>query len=216
MEQAHRSRGRPRSPGAESRILAAALEEYVERGWAGFTMDAVARRAGVGKSTVYLRWQDKLVLLIDAVSVRTGELEDVDTGTLRGDLEHLAASLIHSYTMPHGWATLRLSIDAFTAPDGMRIYQERVNRRRETLSAAVITRARRRGELSDDFDALTLFHCLYGAVTVRMIGLGPDWEASEEAQRQMAAELVGFLLPDHPEPTRAVGAGGDAGPEAGQ
>ncbi|WP_121257980.1 TetR/AcrR family transcriptional regulator [Nocardioides ferulae] len=199
MEPPRRSRGRPRSPGAESRILAAALEEYVERGWSGFTMDAVARRAGVGKSTVYLRWQDKLVLLIDAVSAHQDTLEDVDTGTLRGDLEHLAATLIHSYTETYGWATLRLSIDVFSAPHGMRIYQEKVNRRRQSLSRGVIARARERGELADDFDGLTLFHSLYGAITMRMIGHGPDWVATDRRVNKMAAELVDFLLREGPD-----------------
>ena len=74
-----RSRGRPRTPGAEKRIIDAALEEYGEHGWSGFTMDGVARRAGVGKSTVYLRWQDKDTLLTDAVSSRSDDLGDVDT-----------------------------------------------------------------------------------------------------------------------------------------
>src|SRR5436189_212407 len=53
-EPTRRGRGRPRSPGAEEKILHAALEEYTEHGWAGFTMDGVARRAGFGKSTLYL------------------------------------------------------------------------------------------------------------------------------------------------------------------
>src|SRR3954465_3041476 len=64
-----RGRGRPRTPGAAKRTLDAALEEYGEHGWSGFTMDGVARRAGVGKSTVYLRWQDKESLLTDAVAM---------------------------------------------------------------------------------------------------------------------------------------------------
>ena len=84
-----RSRGRPRTPGAEQRIIDAALEEYGEHGWSGFTMDGVARRAGVGKSTVYLRWQDKDALLTDAVSASSGDLGEVDTGSLREDLRAL-------------------------------------------------------------------------------------------------------------------------------
>jgi DNA-binding transcriptional MerR regulator len=49
--------GRPRDPDLESRVLAAALRVYAEAGWSGFSFDAVARRAGVGKAPLYLRWQ---------------------------------------------------------------------------------------------------------------------------------------------------------------
>ena len=54
-----------------TRSCTSALEEYTEHGWAGFTMDGVARRAGFGKSTLYLRWADKDALLTDAVRLRT-------------------------------------------------------------------------------------------------------------------------------------------------
>src|SRR5262245_3701852 len=96
-EEPRRGRGRPRTPGAEKRITDAALEEYGEHGWAGFTMDGVARRAGVGKSTVYLRWQDKDSLLTDAVGTESGWLGAVDTGSLRGDLEALATNLFEHF-----------------------------------------------------------------------------------------------------------------------
>src|SRR3954451_13068508 len=99
-EEPRRGRGRPRTPGAEDKILTAALEEYGERGWAGFTMDAVARRAGVGKSTVYLRWRDKDSLLTDAVGTHSIGIEDVDTGSFRGDLEQLAGNLFRHYLDP--------------------------------------------------------------------------------------------------------------------
>src|SRR4051794_41814148 len=80
QDEPRRGRGRPRTPGADKRIIDAALEEYGEHGWSGFTMDGVARRAGVGKSTVYLRWQDKDSLLSEAVSTRSGELGGGGTG----------------------------------------------------------------------------------------------------------------------------------------
>ena len=77
-QEPRRGRGRPRTPGAEERIIEAALEEYGEHGWSGFTMDGVARRANVGKSTVYLRWQDKDTLLTDAVSSASLSLAAAD------------------------------------------------------------------------------------------------------------------------------------------
>jgi AcrR family transcriptional regulator len=82
--------GRPRDPELDRRIAQAALDLFADAGWAGFAMEAVARRAGVGKATVYLRWSSKEALLTDAVTLLLARVADVDTGTLRGDLVQLA------------------------------------------------------------------------------------------------------------------------------
>src|SRR3954454_7125943 len=110
-EAPRRGRGRPRSPGAEQKILHAALEEYTEHGWAGFTMDGVARRAGFGKSTLYLRWPDKDALLTDAVRLRSRVVTEEDTGSLHGDLTALATAIFQEFADAEGWARFRMVID---------------------------------------------------------------------------------------------------------
>jgi TetR/AcrR family transcriptional regulator, regulator of autoinduction and epiphytic fitness len=47
-------------------ILRAAVEELAEAGYGSFTIESVASRAGVGKSTIYRHWPDKLALIADA------------------------------------------------------------------------------------------------------------------------------------------------------
>lgn len=82
--------GRPRDPGRDTAILAAALDVLAEHGYDAMTMDEVAKRAGAGKATVYRRWSSKADLVAQAVAqVGSDEpsAEDLpDTGTLRGDL----------------------------------------------------------------------------------------------------------------------------------
>ncbi|MFC7589155.1 TetR/AcrR family transcriptional regulator [Nonomuraea antimicrobica] len=60
MDQPSRSAGTVRPGGRTARVRAAVLEatqdELVERGFHELTMDQVAARAGVGKTTVYRRW----------------------------------------------------------------------------------------------------------------------------------------------------------------
>ncbi|WP_435745222.1 TetR/AcrR family transcriptional regulator, partial [Nocardioides sp. SYSU DS0663] len=188
-------RGRPRDPDVAARVLDAALEEYGERGWAGFTMDAVARRAGVGKSTVYLRWRDKDALLLDAVESRAGGIEAVDTGTLRGDLEALATNLFRHYLDPAGWATLRMVVDAAGSPSTLGRLGERVARQHTDAVLPLLQRAVERGEAPVGFPATTLMLCLYGAVTMNRILLpGADRPVDEVVVQAQVADLVDFVL----------------------
>ena len=58
--------GRPRSEEAHRAILNATLELLVEVGYSALTVEGVAQRAGVGKATIYRRWNSKLLLVIEA------------------------------------------------------------------------------------------------------------------------------------------------------
>jgi len=190
-----RSRGRPRTPGAEQRIIEAALEEYGEHGWSGFTMDGVARRAGVGKSTVYLRWQDKDTLLTDAVGTHTGDLGDVDTGALRSDLQALAVSLFHHYREPAGWAALRVVIDTAGSPESLGGFTQAVTEVLADYAVQMGDRAVERGELDSDRLVFPIGQCIFGSVIVQNLTLRLEGRTlTDEEIEERAAVLVDLVL----------------------
>ena len=63
---------RARSASAHRKVLQAALELVAERGVDGTSMDAVARKSGVSKATIYKHWTDKDALLIEMLAVASG------------------------------------------------------------------------------------------------------------------------------------------------
>src|SRR5262249_60891513 len=90
------SAGRPRSEVAHQAILDATLALLSEVGFSALTVEGVAQRAGVGKATIYRRWPSKLPLVVEAF----GELpafEDVDAGTLEGDLKAMLTQYLRSF-----------------------------------------------------------------------------------------------------------------------
>ena len=56
----------PRIERSRQVILRAALAELGEAGYGAFTIESVAARAGVAKSTIYRHWPDKVTLIADA------------------------------------------------------------------------------------------------------------------------------------------------------
>src|SRR5437867_135065 len=75
-----RRRGRPRDVRVEAAVIEATLEEIKEKGLGGATMEAIAARAGVGKTTLYRRWPNKEVLFQFVAGQVTDVFEPVDTG----------------------------------------------------------------------------------------------------------------------------------------
>ena len=85
-EQGIRKPGRPRSAQAHKAILNSTLELLAEEGFQGLSIEEVAARAGVGKTTIYRRWSSKEELVIDAIHAVQVNLSMVDTGNFRNDL----------------------------------------------------------------------------------------------------------------------------------
>jgi len=91
---ARTSIGAQRSPASEKAILDAARELLAEKGLAGFSIEAVARRARAGKPTIYRWWPDKTRLLLAVYATIKQELAEPDTGSLEGDVAGFLRNVI--------------------------------------------------------------------------------------------------------------------------
>lgn len=79
--------GARRSPETEAAVKAAARDLLAEKGYAGFSIEEVARRAGAGKPTIYRWWPNKADLFIDVYGAEKDAAIPVpDEGSLRADL----------------------------------------------------------------------------------------------------------------------------------
>ncbi|WP_432926877.1 TetR/AcrR family transcriptional regulator [Microbispora sp. CA-135349] len=79
---------RRRGSSLQEALLEAAWAELTERGYAGFTLEALAKRAGTSTPVLYRRWTDKREIIEAAIAhaSATRPVEVPDTGSLRGDL----------------------------------------------------------------------------------------------------------------------------------
>jgi len=206
---AHPAAGRPRDPDVDRRIAQAALDLFADAGWAGFSMEAVARRAGVGKASLYLRWSSKEVLLAEALTVRMGRVADVDTGTLRGDLVELATQMLGIYAGETSRAAMRLSLEGPGIP-GVAGHYEAMRDSQVLAARALVRRGKERGELSPDTSSTLLLDTLTGGAMMHALTTPPSRRA--ELARNLggyAEQLVSFLMRAVTAPAGA-GSGGRA------
>jgi AcrR family transcriptional regulator len=188
------SAGRPRDPLLDQRIYAVACELYGRKGWAGFSIEALAREAGVGKAAIYLRWDDKAALLVDALRAQLGRPEDVDTGSLRGDLRQLVVTELTNYLSSVGDAALRVSAEARVVPE-IAAHWEGTRDAHILAVRAIVRRAIKRGDLPRATSVTLLLDALFGAVLMHVLTTPTaKMPALERRVDEYAHEIVDFVL----------------------
>jgi AcrR family transcriptional regulator len=166
---------KPRLGGRSARVRAAVLNaafaELGEQGYDGFSVEAVAQRSGVHKTTVYRRWPTRDALIMDALDSRSDRhaAPPPDTGSLRGDLRAFGEEVVARLTAPHGKALLKSLVAAVDASPEVLEQVRRFWRERLDVGAAVIARGISRGELPPDTDADLVTECFLAPVYLRVL-----------------------------------------------
>lgn len=187
---ADRSRpGRPRSSEADVAILGATAELFTERGYAGVTVEAVADRAGVAKSTVYRRYPGKPELVLAAVAhtlggpptlVATGDLED----DLVAALQRVRAKLASPDT---AGAIPAAMVAAAQHPEFGRLHRRFVTDARSAV-LDLVRAGIERGDVAADTDPEMLVDLLGGAVFYRVLNTGGA--VDDDALRELVRRVV--------------------------
>lgn len=172
---------RPRSAEARRKALEAAVAVLVADGVAGFTVEAVARRSGVAKTTIYRNWSSVDELLFDALDLMIEPDPEPDTGSLRDDLLSLADHLV-SIPETERRARRQVFSGLFAASVGdhrlAEVFERMVTSRCVPVES-VVSRAQARGELSGDIDIRLVTDLLIGPVLFRLMFRNDTFSRSE-------------------------------------
>jgi AcrR family transcriptional regulator len=135
-------------------IRAAVLEELAAVGYGRLSIEAVARRAGVGKTAVYRRWRSKLPMVIDVVSeIAALGLVLPDSGSLHNDLRMFVHVLARVLRHPLAAQIVPdLLAEAARNPEIAETLATALGEAQRQSSAALVGKAVARGELPADTD----------------------------------------------------------------
>ncbi|WP_020541492.1 TetR/AcrR family transcriptional regulator [Nonomuraea coxensis] len=162
------------APRKQQEIFDATLRLVAEKGYDGLTVEGVAERSGVNKTTIYRWWPSKAALL--GAALVEGDVlgfETPDTGSLRGDLVALVESMVRLLTEPPSADIAPAALAAAVRHpelDARHFFADRFAKERE-----IFERAARRGELPASADPMLVIDLLAGAVWTRVVlrGLRP-------------------------------------------
>jgi TetR/AcrR family transcriptional regulator, regulator of autoinduction and epiphytic fitness len=155
----------PRIERSRQVILSAALEELGEIGYGGFAIESVAARAGVGKSTIYRHWPDKLALIADAFQTfHEDSLPDVESGSPREKVARVlrhVAEIVASSTFS---SCIPALIDAAERDESLRKFYIRFQREARQPLIKVIADGVADGSFSSRIDPEIAAFALLGAI----------------------------------------------------
>jgi AcrR family transcriptional regulator len=155
--------GSNRDPRAHRAILDATADLLEEVGYERMSMDAIAKRADVGKPTLYRWWKNKAALAHEVMLERAGTFSYVDTGDLDLDLHAFVEQTVRFFSTPLVQAAWPGAVaDLRADPDAWREAYDTMTRPAADHLRTILRQAAERGEARADADHRTAFDAIVG------------------------------------------------------
>lgn len=158
--------GRPRSKKSHEAILIATREILFDSGVHALSIEGVAAKARVGKTTIYRHWSSKEELMSEAIGAISDEIEIPDTGNVLSDLTMVLKGMADVADQASGssvQAMRKVLAGLMGSPALMDVYKAQfVNPRRNVLTQ-IIKKGVTRGEIRQDIDIDNLINIVGGS-----------------------------------------------------
>ncbi len=165
-----RSAGRPRSTSSRRAVLQAAYALLIEEGLGGFTVDAVATRSGVARTTIYRWWPSKGLLAFESFREAFGaQLAFDSTDSAERDFRALIQSLARALSGPAGRLAASVMAQAQEDPEVRTLFLEQFSLPLRRHSTQVIGAGMQAGVFRPDLDVARLLDAAVGAVYLRLL-----------------------------------------------
>ena len=184
-------RGRPRDRALDDRILEQVIALLGSHGYAGLTLDELAARSGVAKTTILRRWPSKAAVAAAGVERLALQSVDVpDSGALKVDLLALLHGAVEAFVRGRGQFVAQLIREAGHHPEITDLLYTVIHTRRQAYRR-VLALAIARGELAPSVDQDLLIDLLIGPIWTRML-ITRDPITREYMDSIVEAVLVAF------------------------
>jgi AcrR family transcriptional regulator len=189
-------RGRPRDPQLDAAILGATLDGLDDAGYAGLTLEAVARRARTTKPALYRRWPSRQRLVLAALARRLDDIRAPDTGCTLCDLDECLKLFVAAFRRISPSVLGPLFADCSADEDLRAAFMAALFDPPRAAVKETLERAHERGDLRDDVDRELILDVLGSLVHYRVL-FGHAPTSDREIERVVESLLHGIAT-DYP------------------
>lgn len=173
---------------SRDRVLTASFELLSETGVGGFSVDEVARRCGVAKTTIYRHWPTREALVIDACSRISADQDVPDTGSLEGDVTAILEHIAHLLGTARWSSVVPSIIDVAERDPQFATVHSQIQQGHAAPLREVLQRAVARGELPETTDCAATVAALLGPLFYRR------WFSRESIDERFVREIISLVL----------------------
>jgi AcrR family transcriptional regulator len=197
-----KKRGRHRSLEAKTAILKATLQLLERESLRKVTADAIARRAGVSKATIYKWWPNKSMVALDAyLAGMTDRVPTPDTGSAEEDFTEQLKSLTAFYTSTLGRLFCQFIAEGQSDPGFLASFRERFLYARRDAARVMWRRGVDRGEIRSAIDGEIVLDLIYGPTIFRLLA-GHGSLNDSESEAMVEAVFGGLRRLDYQRPRK--------------
>jgi AcrR family transcriptional regulator len=198
------SRGRPRSEESEEAILEAAIQLLSEKPLRDISIEEIARKAGVGKATIYKWWPSKAYVALDAFLRKTNRMVPTpDTGSVRRDILEQLRSLMVFYMSPAGHMLGQFIAESQTDKEFASLFRERFIKPMREAVEIIFDRGVERGEIDQNLNRELVLDLIHSLAIYRLIARHTSLE--DKLADEMVSILFGGLENRCPERSEIAG-----------
>lgn len=182
-----------RSQRTHQTVMAAAAQLLVENGYASVTIEGIAAKAKVAKTTIYRWWPTKAAIFMELYNELAAKtLTALDTGSVTEDLRNLLRGMFKLFTTTSaGPAMVGMISEAQSNSEVAKVFQEQFMVRRRNVTRTILQRGVERGELQADLDIDLAIDVISGAIWYRLLqGHAPlDEQFADGVVRQVLSGI---------------------------
>jgi AcrR family transcriptional regulator len=182
-------RGRQRSEESEEAILSAITELLKDKLLRDISIEEIARKAGVGKATIYKWWPSKAYIAFDAFSKKLTEMVPIrDTGSAERDFKEQLRSLFAFFDTPAGLVLRHFLAEGQVDAEFASLFRDRFIKPRREMIGVIFDRAVERGQIRRGLDREVVLDLIYGPGFYRIL------IRHEPLERTTVDEMVSALF----------------------
>jgi AcrR family transcriptional regulator len=191
-------RGRQRSEESEEAILAAITVLLRDKPLRDISIEEIARKAGVGKATIYKWWPSKAYIAFDAFSKKLKKMVPIrDTGCAERDFKQQLQSLFAFFDTPAGLVLRHFLAEGQVDEEFAFLFRDRFIKPRREAIGVIFDRAVERGQIRRGLDREIVLDLIYGPGFYRLL------IRHEPLGRNTVDEMVSALFHGLREPVQA-------------
>ena len=162
--------GRQRSEESEEAILSAITALLQDKPLRDISIEEIARKAGVGKATIYKWWPSKAYIAFDAFSRRLKEMVPIrDTGSAERDFKAQLRLLFAFFDTPPGLVMRHFLAESQIDEEFASLFRDRFMKPRREAVGVIFDRAVERGQIRRGLDRETVLDLIYGPGLYRLL-----------------------------------------------